>query len=176
MVLVVSAGAARSIAVRSRRESWPSSICLGLCSSMAWKGGGKELVGSYDVKVCRNQSPAQATSSPQILWPYGHLETLYWYRTLCDHCGLGHSVLQPLWYRMPPDQGLARSSFDQSNLWKLKIRGLALEVCCVCSCRGCESFPILWICCLKTKSQPFWLACSWNHQRSVACYISGNIH
>lgn len=150
-------------------ESWPSPTCLGLQSSMAWKAGEKKLVRSYDVEVCRNQSSGSGCSSPQLLWPFGHLETLYWYRTLCGHCRRERLVLQPMCYRRTPDQGLAQSSFDQSNLWKLKMGDLALEVCCVCSCRSCESFPILWTSCLKTKSQPFWLACSWNHQWSVTC-------
>lgn len=59
------------------------------------------------------------------LW---HLETLHWYGTWGGHCRLEHSVAQPMHYRRTSDQGLAWNYFDQNNLWKLKIRSLALNV------------------------------------------------
>lgn len=122
----------------TQRESWSSPTCLGLWGFKAWQGGVKELVGSYDVKVCRNQvSCYRATLLHSFPEPLGTWKLFNWYQTLGGHCRFEHSVLQPMRYRRTPGQSVAQSFFDQSNLWKLKIRGLALKVCCVCLCRVC---------------------------------------
>ena len=76
VMLVVAAGTARSIAVRSvlssaQTDNWPLPTCLGLLGSVTWKGGEKQLVGSHTVKVCGNQSPAQATFLHSFSNPLG---------------------------------------------------------------------------------------------------------